>query len=106
MLDVFFPCVWVGGGGQVQSKMLVVASTDNKIRENRLRWIGYVQQRLISDRSNRIMIIEATRTKAMPKRTWIDAIKGYDGYYNLTKEMTPYGAERRKIDSFSQSQDL
>ena len=68
---------------------LGVALISDKIRENRLRWFGHVQQRpMIAPVrwSETIQVEGARRTRGRPKLTWVEVVKRDMAACNLTRD--------------------
>ena len=58
--------------------MIEVAPFEEKMRENRLRWFGHIQRRLINAlvrKSDAIHIKGNTREQGRPKLIWVELIK-------------------------------
>ena len=62
------------------SKMIEIASIEEKIRENQLRWFGHIQSKPINvpiRKSEAIHIEGNVRGRGRPKLTWVEIIKKY-----------------------------
>ena len=51
-----------------------VASTEEKMRENRVRWFVHVQRRL-TDALEHISLEQIKRAQERPKKTWMEVIR-------------------------------
>ena len=77
---------------------LGVAPIGDKMRESRLRWFGYVQQRPMTApvrRSETIQVEGARRNRGRPKLTWVEVVKRDMASCNLTADKALNRAEWR-----------
>ncbi|KAL7195837.1 hypothetical protein ACSBR1_035967 [Camellia fascicularis] len=68
-----------------------VAPIEDKLRENRLRWFGHIQRRLIeavAKRCDAMTIDESVRGLGRPKLTLASVVNRDMELLNLTNEMT------------------
>ena len=81
-------------------KMIKVAPIKEKMRENRLRWFGYIQRRPTNApvrKSDVIHIKGNTRGRGRPKLTWIEIINKDLVWYGLTDIMVLDRVEWRNM---------
>ena len=76
-----------------------VASIEEKMRENRLRWFGYVRCRPIDAfrRVERIKLGQVKRAQGRPKKTWMEVIRQDIETKSLNEGILLDRNERRKL---------
>ncbi|KAL7229474.1 hypothetical protein ACSBR2_008059 [Camellia fascicularis] len=78
-----------------------VVSIEDKLRENKLRWLGHMQRRPtepVLKRCDTVMVDDSSREMGRPRLTWTSVVNRDMNLLNLTNEMTLDRVEcRRKI---------